>query len=123
MTCEDAPMTAQNFDQIVAFGKDNVEALVKSSTVAVKGIEELAKVYSTLANQSIEQTSSAVKALSTAKSPTEFQSIYTDIAKTNFESFVSESRKIQELANSIVTSSFAPLNARVQALSGIFKSA
>ncbi len=116
-------MTAQNFDQIVAFGKDNVEAVVKSSTLAVKGIEELAKVYSTLANQSIEQTSSAVKALTTAKSPTEFQSIYTNLAKTNFESFVSESRKLQELANSIVTSSFAPLNARVQALSGIFKTA
>jgi phasin family protein len=114
-------MTVQNFDQIVAFGKDNVEALVKSGTLAVKGIEELTKVYSTLANQSIEQTSSAVKALSTAKSPTEFQSIYTDLAKSNIEAFVAESRKIQELANSIVTSSFAPLNARVQALSGVFK--
>jgi len=116
-------MTAQNFDQIVAFGKDNVEAVVKSSTLAVKGIEELAKVYSTLASQSIEQTSNAVKALTTAKSPTEFQSIYTNLAKTNIESFVSESRKIQELSNSIVTSSFAHLNARVQALSGIFKTA
>ncbi len=116
-------MSAQNFEQIVAFGKDNIEALVKSGTVATKGIEELAKVYSTLANQSVEQTASAVKALSAAKSPTEFQSIYTTLAKSSLESFVVESRKIQELANSIVTSSFAPLNARVQAFSGIFKAA
>jgi phasin family protein len=116
-------MTTQNFEQIVSFGKDNVEALVKSGSVAAKGIEELTKVYSTLANQSIEKTSSAVKALTAAKSPTEFQSIYVNLAKSNFESFVSESRKIQELANTIVTSSFAPLNARVQALSGAFKPA
>jgi phasin family protein len=114
-------MTINNVDQITAFGKDNVEALVKSSTLAVKGLEELAKVYSTLANQSIEQTSNAVKALSTAKNPTEFQSIYTNLAKANFEQFVAESRKIQELANAIVTNSFAPLNARVQALSSIVK--
>lgn len=116
-------MTVQNFDQIVAIGKENVEALVKSGSLAVKGLEELTKAYTTLANQSIEQTSSAVKALSTAKSPTEFQSIYSDLAKSGFESFFAESRKFQELANSVVTSSFAPLNARVQSLSGIFKAA
>jgi phasin family protein len=116
-------MTTQNFEQIVAIGKDNVEALVKSGTLAVKGFEELAKVYSTLATQSIEQTTSAVKSLSSAKSPTEFQSIYTNLAKTNLESFVAEGRKIQELTTGIVTSSFAPLNARVQALSGLFKAA
>ncbi|HLN25503.1 MAG TPA: phasin family protein [Patescibacteria group bacterium] len=114
-------MTINNVEQITAFGKDNVEALVKSSTLAVKGLEELAKVYSTLANQSIEQTSAAVKALTTAKNPTEFQSIYTNLAKANFDQFVSESRKIQELTNAIVTNSFAPLNARVQALSSIVK--
>jgi phasin family protein len=116
-------MTTQNFDQIAAFGKDNVEALVKSGTLAVKGIEELTKVYSTLANQSIEQTTSAVKALSVAKNPVEFQGIYTSLAKSNLESFVSESRKMQELTSSLVTSSLAPLTARVQALSGLFKAA
>ncbi|PKU26032.1 phasin family protein [Telmatospirillum siberiense] len=116
-------MTVQNFDQIVAFSKENVEALVKSGSLAVKGLEELTKAYTTLANQSIEQTSSAVKALTSAKNPGEFQSIYGDLAKSNFEALFSESRKIQELANSVVTSSFAPLNARVQALSGIFKAA
>lgn len=114
-------MTVQNFDEIVAFGKDNVEALVKSGSIAVKGLEELTKVYSTLASQSIEQTSGAVKALSTAKTPAEFQAIYSDLAKTSFESFVSEGRKIQELAGSIVTGSLAPLNARVQAFTGTFK--
>lgn len=112
-----------NVEQITAFGKDNVEALVKSTTLAVKGLEELAKAYSSLANSSIEQTSTAIQALSGAKNPTEFTSIYNNVAKTNFEAFVAESRKIQELANGIVTSSFAPLNARIQALSGLVKGA
>ncbi len=114
-------MTAQNFDEIVSFGKDNVEALVKSGTVAVKGLEELTKVYSSLASHSIEQTSSAVKALTTAKNPAEFQAIYSGLAKSNFEAFISEGRKIQELTGTIVTSSLAPLGARVQAITGAFK--
>ena len=116
-------MATQNFEQIVAFGKDNVDAFVKSGTLAVKGIEELAKAYAALANQSIEQTVSAVKALSAAKTPTEFQTIYADLAKSSMETLVAESRKLQELTNSVVTSSTAPLNARVQAVSGLFKAA
>ncbi len=116
-------MTTQNFEQIVAFGKDNVEALVKSGSLAVKGFEELSKAYTALANQSIEQTSAAVKALSTAKNPGEFQEIYTNLAKMNIEALVSEGRKLQELTNAIVTSSMAPLNARVQALGSLFKAA
>jgi phasin family protein len=115
--------STQNFDKIVAFGKDNVEAFVKSSTVAVKGLEELTKVYTALANQSIEQTTSALKALSAAKSPVEFQTIYSTLAKSSFETFVAESKKIQDLTGTIVTNSFAPLNARIQAASGLFKTA
>lgn len=112
-----------NYDQIASFGKDNVEALVKSSTAAVKGLEQLAKVYSALANQSVEQTSAAIKALAAAKSPAEFQSVYAAVAKQSFESFVAESKKIQELTSGVVTEAIAPINARVQALGSLFKAA
>jgi phasin family protein len=116
-------MTTQPFDQIVAFGKENTDAIVKSSSLAVKGLEELIKAYTNLANHSIEQTTSAVKALTAVKSPTEFQTVFSDLAKTNLETLVAESRKIQELASSVVTSSSAPITARVQAVAGSFKAA
>ena len=116
-------MTVQTIDQFVAFGKENTDAFVKSSSLAVKGIEELTKAYTTLANQSIEQTVSAVKALTAVKSPTEFQTVYGTLAKTNIEYLVAEGRKIQELASSVVTSSVAPINARIQAVAGSFKAA
>ena len=63
------------------------------------------------------------QASSTAKTPAEYQSIYNNLAKSNFDAFVAESKKIQDLANTIVTTSFAPINARVQALSSLFKAA
>ncbi len=115
--------TTQSLDQFVAFGKENVDAFVKSSSLAVKGIEELTKAYTTLANQQIEQTVSAVKALSAVKSPSEFQAVYSNLAKTSLETLVAEGRKLQELTSSVVTSSAAPINARIQAVAGSFKAA
>jgi phasin family protein len=115
--------TTQSFDQLVAFGKENTDAIVKSSSLAVKGIEELTKAYTAFANQSIEQTVSAVKALSAVKSPAEFQTVYSNLAKSSLESMVAEGRKIQELTSSIVTNSVAPINARIQAVAGSFKAA
>ena len=116
-------MTTKSIDNIVTFGKDNVDAFVQSGTVAVKGFEELAKTYAALANKSIEQTQSAVKALSGVKSPTEFQTVYSGLVKTSLESFVAEGRKLQELTTTIVNSSVAPINERVQALTSLFKAA
>jgi phasin family protein len=105
-----------NFDQIVSISKGNVEALVQSSTATVKGIEELAKFYATVANQAVEQTSAAIKALSVVKTPQDFQSVVTDLAKHSFETFVSETRKAQELASSILTGTLAPITDRAQSM-------
>jgi phasin family protein len=116
-------MATQSIENIVTFSKDNVDAIVQSGTVAVKGLEELAKTYASLANHSIEQTTSAVKALTSVKSPTEFQTVYSSLVKSSLESLVAESRKLQELTTAIVNSSVAPLNERVHALSSLFKAA
>ena len=116
-------MTTKNIENIVTFGKDNVDAFVQSGTVAVKGFEELAKTYAALANRSIEQTTSAVKALTGVKSPTEFQTVYSSLVKASLEAFVADGRKLQELTTTIVNSSVAPLNERAQALSSLFKAA
>ena len=110
-----------SYDQMVSFSKENVDALVKSGTATVKGFEELTKYYTTLANASVEQSSSAVKALAAAKSPVEFQSIYSSIATDSFNSFVAESKKVQEMTGALMTEAFAPLGARMQAFTGFFK--
>lgn len=110
-----------SYDQMVSFSKENVDALVKSGTATVKGLEEFAKYYTGLANASVEQTSAAVKALAAAKSPVEFQSIYSSLATDSFNTLVAESKKVQELTGSVVTEAMAPLSARMQAFSGFFK--
>ena len=89
----------------------------------MKGFEELAKLYTELANLSVEQTSLAVKTLAAAKTPAEFQAAYSGFAKQNFETFVAEAKKVQELTAGVFSETIAPLNARAQSLTTMFKAA
>lgn len=110
---KDATMTS-NFDQFSNFGKDNIDALIKSGTIVAQGFEDLAKVYSSIASQTVEQTSSALKAFAAAKNPAEFQTVFNSVAKQNLDSFVASSRKVQEISTTILSSSIAPLTGRFQ---------
>ena len=116
-------MTIKNFEQIAAFGKANVDALVESCTVAAKGSKTLINAYVALARQSVSLAESTVKALSTVKSPTEFRDVVTGLTKSNLETAQLEGRKLQELVTVVVTDSLAPLGARVKAASSLMKAA
>ena len=64
-------MTATVFDKIVAFNKETTEALVKSSTAAYKGFEELSKATQDVLTKTVSSNDAAIKALLAVKSPTE----------------------------------------------------
>jgi phasin family protein len=109
------------YEEIIAFNKGNVDAVVKSGSLAVKGIEELAKVYADYTGQSIEKANEAVKALAACKSPVEFVQLQSDLARKSFETFVSESRKVAELTSKVINISLQPLNERFNSFSEIVK--
>jgi len=116
-------MTIQNFEQIAAFGKANIAALVESCTVAAKSSENLVNAYVALARKSVSLAEATVKTLTAVKSPDEFRSVVTSLTKSNLETAQVEGRKLQELVTVAVTDSLAPLNARVKAASGLLKAA
>lgn len=113
----------EGFDKFVALGKDNADALVKSSTIAAKGFEEIAKAAQALAVQSAERVDAAVKALSAVKTPAEFADVQTKLARENIELAIAESRKLAELSTSAFTAALEPLNARIAAFQALAKSA
>jgi len=113
----------KNFDQFTAFGKDTVEAYVKSGTIAVNGLKSLADTYQSLATQSVEQAKAAVTALSAVKTPAEMQNLTVSLTKSNIETAVAEGRKLQSQIEGIVTESIAPLKARFDVASSLFKAA
>jgi len=116
-------MTVKNFEEIAAFGKANVDAFVKSGTVVVEGAKTLTNAYVALANQSVAQAQAAVKSLTAVKTPVEFQTVVTSLTKANFEAAQAEGAKLQGLVKTVVTDSLAPLTARIEAVSSLFKAA
>ena len=78
----------KNYDAVLGFGKDTVEAYMKSATVAGKGLESLSGEIFSYSKGAIEDSISASKAVLGSKSVHEAFELQTDYAKSAFESYV-----------------------------------
>lgn len=116
-------MKIDSVEKFVSLSKENVEALVKSGTVAVKGLEDVAKASQEYVTISTEKASAAFKALFAVKSPAEFLELNSKLARESVEGAIADSRKFAELTQSVVTASLEPISARVAAFQSLVKSA
>jgi phasin family protein len=113
----------KNYDQVVGYGKETVEAYVKAANVAGKGAETLHNEIYTYSKQSVEGSIAAAKALMGAKSVHEAFELQTDFAKSAFEAYVGEITKLSELMVSTTKEAFSPLQGRVEAWVEVVQSA
>jgi phasin family protein len=116
-------MKIEGFDKFVALGKENADAVVQSSTVAMKGFEELTKASQAYVATSTEKADAALKALFAVKTPAEFFDLQGKLARESVETAIVDGRKFAELTQSVVTAALEPLNARVTALQSLAKQA
>ena len=113
----------KGYDAFLGYGKETAEAVMKSATVAGKGVESINNEIYSFSKQSIEDSVAATKAVMSSKSVHEAFEFQTDFAKSAFEAYVSELSKISELATSTTKDSFAPFKGRVQAWLDVVQSA
>jgi phasin family protein len=113
----------KSYDTVMGYGKDTVEAYMKSATLAGKGIETLNSEIYSYSKDAIEESIAAGKAILGSKSVHEAFELQTDFAKSAFESYISELTKFSELFTSTTKDTFAPLQGRVQAWVEVVQSA
>jgi phasin family protein len=106
---------AKNYDAVLGYGKDTAEAVIKSATVAGKGVETISSEAYAYSKQSLEDSITATKAVMSSKSLHEAFEYQSDYAKSAFESYVGELTKFGELFTATAKDSFAPLQGRVEA--------
>lgn len=116
-------MKFEGIEKIVALSKENVEALVKSGSVAVKGLEDVAKASQDYLASSGEKADAAFKALLACKTPAEFLELNSKLARESVEGAIADSRKFVELTQTVVTATLEPISARVAAFQSLVKSA
>ncbi|MDR3517824.1 MAG: phasin family protein [Azospirillaceae bacterium] len=118
-TKEQAEKTSQHllrgYEELTSFSKANVDALVASSGVLVKGFEDIGKAVAAFTRSSVEANVANSKALLTAKSLKELVELNHTFARTSFDALMSETTKLSELSIKVANESLAPINARVNA--------
>lgn len=116
----------KGYEDVVSFGKDNFDAVVKASTIWSKGLQTVGATVYSLAQASVEENVNAAKALMACKNVQEFTSLQADLAKTGYEKFVKEAGKVSETTVKLAEEAMEPIAARVNAaveLAGKFKAA
>lgn len=88
--------SAKLFEDMIAFNKDNVEAMVESSKIAAKGAQTLGQGAADYAKRSFETATQTMQTLSSVKSPTEFMKLQSDFARSAFDSMVAETSRSTE---------------------------
>lgn len=104
-----------NYDDIVAFNQNTLDAFVASGTVVAKGFETLTKQYVSFASESFEEAIDAGKKIVAAKTVNEAVDMQTKLAKAAWEKAVAEGQKVSEISTGIFKEASAPISERVQA--------
>ncbi len=103
----------KGYEDVIAYNRRNVEALMEVSTIWLKGVQDINKEASALANASFEQGVSATQQILDCKTVEEVIALQSDLAKANYDKAVAESRKISEMSIKLAEKTAAPIAVRV----------
>lgn len=95
------------------FAKGNVEAVMTSGRVAVRGAETIGQDAAEYSKRSFESAAAAFKAMVAAKSPTELFTLQSDYARKSFDTAVAEGSKFSEAWLKLAGDMVQPLSTRV----------
>jgi phasin family protein len=102
----------KDYDDAIAFGRDNIDAVTESGTIAVSGLKDVGKEWVGLVQKSTDDIPAAMKAFAACKTVKEATDLQTDYAKASFESFTATAMKFQQLGMKLATASVEPINKR-----------
>lgn len=106
-------MIQQQFDSIQKFGKDNVDATMKTFGAVSQGAQAIAIEATDFAKKSFEQGTATLEKLVGAKSLDKAIEIQTDYVRSAYERFVAQSTKMGELYANVAKDAFKPFEGLV----------
>ena len=105
-------LAMKDYDDAIAFGRDNIDAVTESGTIAVSGIKDVGKEWVGLVQKSADELPATMKAFAACKTVKEATDLQTEFAKASFESFTTTAMKFQHLSMKLATASVEPINKR-----------
>lgn len=111
----------KSYEDVVAFNKDNMEAVVNSSTILTEGLKEVSEGVVAYAQSSVKENVEATKALFDCKDAKTLADLQAKIAKESYEKFLAEAGKISSASTKLAEDAWAPITARVNVAFETFK--
>jgi phasin family protein len=108
-----APPTFKGYEEIAAFGKANVDALLQANSVFTAGFEAISKEVVSLTQSQFESAAAGAKAIFAARTLKDFIELNAGFTKSHFDKLVANSTRLGELSAKVATDTFAPIGARV----------
>jgi phasin family protein len=105
----------KNYDELADFNKETIEAVMASSNVVAKGVEDFGQEIASYAQQAAEKNIEAAKKMFAVKSMQDAMDLQAEWAKMAFDSFMAESAKLQDMSMQVGTKAAEPLNKQVNA--------
>jgi hypothetical protein len=102
----------KNIDEMQQFGKDNMDATMKSFGVLSKSIQAIAVEVADYSKKVFEQGTAATEKLIGAKSLDKAVEVQSDYVKTSYEGFVAEATKLGELYTALAKEAYKPFESQ-----------
>jgi phasin family protein len=98
----------KNLEDMQKFGKDNMDATLKSFGAVSKSVQAIAVEVADYSKKSFEESTAAVEKLFGAKSIEKAMELQSDYVKSAYEGFVAEATKLGELYADLAKESYKP---------------
>jgi phasin family protein len=98
----------KKIDELQQFGKDNMDATLRSFGSLSKGMQAIAVEFADYSKKAFEQGTAATEKLIGAKSLEKAFEVQSDYVKTAYESFVAETTKLGELYADLAKEAYKP---------------
>lgn len=103
----------KGYDEMSAINQQNLDAMVKSSTIFAKGFEQISKEFFSYTQSALEMNVASTKALFGAKSLKDVVDLQSEMARKSFDSALAESAKLTEMSVEVTNKAFKPLQDQV----------
>lgn len=108
----------KSFDEFQNIGKDNVEAMVASTTALTKGYQTIAGEFAEFAKKSFEDSSAAFEKAVASKSVAGAFDVQSKFAREAYETYVARLTKLGELYVETAKDAYKPIETRVNDVAG-----
>jgi hypothetical protein len=102
----------KNIDEMQQFGKDNMDATMKSFGMFSKSMQAIATEVADYSKKVFEQGTAATEKLIGAKSLDKAVEVQSDFVKTSYEGFVAEATKLGELYTALAKEAYKPFESQ-----------